>query len=137
MPSVSSKLPTSDPPELEDELLEELELDDDEFELLELEDELDELDDEEFDELLLDEELLDDELLDEELEEPVPPEDVPLPPQAASAKLSAPALISFARRCWCMDLRSKVIIFPVVRLFMTICRPATISRAFSPRLRPN
>lgn len=93
VPSVSSRLAISEPPELDeleddelelDELLEELE------DELELDDELDELDDDELDELLL----LDDELLDEEL---VPPGE-PVPPQAASANVSAPALISFARR---------------------------------------
>lgn len=112
----------SDPPELDEELLDELELelDEDELELLELDDELDELEVDEF-ELLEEDELLE-ELLDEELEEPVPPDDEPVPPQAASTKVSALAPISFARRCWFVVFRSKVIIFPViVRLFMTIC----------------
>lgn len=121
-----------DPPELDEELLDELELDEDELELLELDEELDELEDDEF-ELLEEDELLEEELLDDELEEPVPPDDEPVPPQAASTRVSALAPISFARRRWFVVFRSKVIIFlAIVRLFMTICRPATISRAFSP-----
>lgn len=100
----------SEPPELLDEL------EDDELEL-------DELDDEELDELLLDDEL-DEELLDEELEELdeelVPLDELP-PPQAARARVSAPAPISFAKLRCCMLLRSKIIIFPaIVKLSMTI-----------------
>lgn len=83
-----------EPLEPEEELLDDDELED-ELELLE--DELEELDDDELDELLEDEELLlEDELLDEGStpDEPLPP------PQAARTNVSAPALISFARRCW-------------------------------------
>ncbi len=87
----------SDPPELEDELLEELELDeDDEFELLELEDELD---DDELDELLDDDELDDEELLDDELDEELGVPEEPFPPQAAKAKVNALAPTSFIKRC--------------------------------------
>lgn len=104
----------SEPPELE-ELLDELE--DDELEL-------DELDDEELDELLLLDDELDEELLDEELEELdeefVPLDELP-PPQAARARVSAPAPISFAKLRCCILLKSKIIIFPaIVRLSMTI-----------------
>lgn len=74
-----------EPLEPEEELLDDDELED-ELELLE--DELEELDD---DELLLEDELLD--------EESTPDEPLP-PPQAARTNVSAPALISFARRCW-------------------------------------